>query len=167
MRLDQLHASPLEANRVHALLFLCGLKYLLSYRQATRRRLCHYLDDGLRDAVEQTLPVLMRACCAAQTIRPVGGRGVAVENTHFERLAVGFACLPPRLPTATTRWVETASGGNRIRLSFGMGVAARFDPDAHAFVREMLGQPPVFSRAVLDVIESFHWHPDWSLALAR
>jgi hypothetical protein len=48
-----------------------------------------------------------------------------------------------------------------------MGVAARFAPNSHGFVRRMLHQPLIVSIPVIDVWESFRWDPEWSVALAR
>src|SRR5688572_7696315 len=61
-RLNELHNARAEAGRVSALLFLCGLRYLITYREANGRRLSHYIDDGLRETVALTLPTLMKSC---------------------------------------------------------------------------------------------------------
>jgi hypothetical protein len=167
-RLTDLHASSAEANRVHALLFLCGVKYLLTYRRANGRRLSHYLDDGLREAVDHTLPALM-AHCAAFKAPPPGTRLPALEaNLEFQQLVFGFRGLYLHLPASTAKWLAaSAPEANLVRLTFGMGVAARFAPSAHEFVRRMLDQPLVISTPVADVWESFRWHPEWSVALER
>lgn len=166
-RFSELYAAPREANRVHALLFLCGLKYLLTYRQANGRRLSHYLDDGLREAVEHTLPFVMRRSKASARAPECKPRLLPRRaNVHFEKLVAGFTDLPRRLPASTARWL-VGSEANFLRLTFGMGVAARFGAESHQFTREMLAEPFDFPRPVLDVVESFHWHPEWSLALAR
>lgn len=170
-RLNQLHALPHEGGRVHALLFLCGLKYLLTYREANGRRLSHYIDDGLREAVEHTLPVLMDRCLKATVPRASHSRESGLTSTALDpldRIERAFLELHLRFPAATARWLEMPEReANLIRLDFGMGVAARFHPASHGFVREWLGQPLNLPRPVLDVVESFHWHPDWSLVLAR
>jgi hypothetical protein len=168
-RLNELHASPHEGGRVHALLFLCGVQYLVTYRRATRRRLSHYLDDGLREAVDHTLPVLMRRCVELNSHIKVGKRASRHScHGHLDTLARAFEKLRRRLPASTTRWlVGPASEANFLRLTFGMGVVARFAPDAHTFTRDLLEEPLELSIPVLDVVESFHWHPEWSLALAR
>ena len=93
---------------------------------------------------------------------------MAPTHLHFDALDNAFAALHAELPAATSRWILTnPDPGSLVRLSFGMGVSARFHPDAHAFVRAMLEAHPCFSRPVLDVVECFHWHPAWSVALAR
>lgn len=165
-RLKLLHPAPSECPRVSTLLFLCGLKYLLTYREATGRRLSHYLDDGLREAVEHTLPALMRRA-AELRLRPRthGSRlPVREDNPEFFRLHFGFECLHERLPAATMKWVASHEA-NWTRLAFGLGVAARFAPETHVLVREMLRKPLALSTPVLDVVASFRWDPDWSLAL--
>jgi hypothetical protein len=47
-----------------------------------------------------------------------------------------------------------------------MGVAARFAPESHEFVRGFLERPLILPAPILDVLESFRWHPAWSVALA-
>jgi len=167
-RLSELHA-PATHGRVHALLFLCGLKYLFTYREATGRRLSHYLDDGLREFADHTLPVLMKHCAEAQRPRSSGGRIARTEtNAEFSQLAFAFDRLHQRMPALTAEWIKAGRRDtNLIRLTFGIGVVARFAPDSHLFVREMLQKPLVLTAPVLDVLESFRWHPEWSVMLAR
>lgn len=169
-RLTELHSRQPEPRRVHALIFVCGLKYLLTYRKANGRRLSHYLDDGLREAVEQTLPVLMQRRTGFQPPTSRAGRVLlpATANTEFDQLVFAFGQLQKSLPAAIAKWIgQTKRDSNLIRLSFGMGVAARFAPVSHEFVRHMLENPLRLNTAILDVVESFHWHPEWSVALAR
>jgi hypothetical protein len=167
-RLTELHA-PAEHGRVHALLFLCGLKYLLTYRESNGRRLSHYIDDGLREAVDQTLPTLIKYCAEFQPPCSPGTRVPRREaNVEFQQLAFAFNEFPRRWPASIAKWIEQGRReANVVRLAFGMGVTARFAPDAHMFVRQMLEKPLAFNTAVLDVLESFRWHPEWSLMLAR
>ena len=168
-RLTVLHPSSADTGRVHALLFLCGLKYLLTYRQANGRRLSHYLDDGLREAVDHTLPALMAR--SAEFKPPLKGIRLPLRQTNLEfaQLVFGFRKLHVQLPAAAAQWLAGSSldEANLVRLTFGMGVAARFAPSAHQFVRRMLDQPLAISTPVADVWESFRWHPEWSVALAR
>ena len=90
------------------------------------------------------------------------------SNEDFARLVFAFEKLHRRMPAATARWLEqTHRETNLWRLTFGMGVIARFAPESHEFVRRMLDQPFQLSSKVVDVVESFHWHPDWSVALRR
>ena len=169
-RLEQLHAAQPEPRRVHALIFLCGLKYLFTYRNATGRRLSHYLDDGLREAVEHTLPALMKR---AATFQPASApnRRIARPPTEidgFEQLLFAFGKLHARLPAATSRWIQQAGGeDNLVRLSFGMGAVARFAPESHDFIRRLLEKPLLLNSHVVDVLESFQWDPEWSVVLAR
>ncbi len=169
-RLTELHAhqSP-DPARVHALLFICGLKYLLTYRAANGRRLSHYIDDGLREAVEYTIPALVDRCREYKSPHPRGSRlSIREANEEFQQLIYGFRRLHTRLPHDTAKWV---AGGvpesNLLRLTFGMGVAARFAPNSHGLVRRLLAQPLVVGAAIVDVWESFRWNPEWSVALAR
>lgn len=166
-RLTQLQATP-EQGRVHSLLFLCGLKYLLTYRAANGRRLSHYIDDGLREAADETLPALMKHCANLRSPPgPVNRLRRREVNAEFQQLIAGFGRLHRYFPASTAAWVVSGTRENNlVRLSFGMGVTARFAPESHKFVRRMLDQPLVLSAAHLDVLESFHWHPDWSLMLA-
>jgi hypothetical protein len=170
-RLKELHAPAPSSGRVHALLFFCGLKYLLTYRKANRRRLNHYIDDGLREAVEQTIPTLLKFAKQMAPIRTPAGRLLlpALSNVEFERLVFGFEHLHRCLPDPVSNWMKQCGGAeaNCIRLSFGMGVAARFAPESHTFVCRMMDSPPSFRVPVMDVVESFHWHPEWSLVLSR
>ena len=168
-RLEQLHATQPEPHRVHAVVFLCGLQYLFTYREATGRRLSHYLDDGLREAVEHTLPALMRGMKFRRPSARAGRLTLPQDvKIPFEQLVSAFHGLHQRLPVSMARWLaETESRTNLLRLSFGMGVTARFAPESHEFVRRLVERPFGFRTEVLDVIESFHWHPDWSLALGR
>jgi hypothetical protein len=166
-RLTELHPARAERGAVPSLLFLGGLTYLLSYREATGRRLSHYLDDGLREAVDHTLPALMKQC-AEFPARPLArlGRYVrARDNTELQQLRFGFARLQQRWPTSTAKWMGTHEG-NLVRLAFGFGVVARFAPESHQFVRRMLEHPLDFPTPVLDVLESFRWDPEWSVTLA-
>jgi hypothetical protein len=164
-RLTQLHSAPAERGRVPALLFLCGLKYLLTYREATGRRLSHYLDDGLREAVDYTLPVLMkRAESPVRLRRPRSRVAAPKRHSEFEQLITGFMRLQERFPSSTARWLATHEG-YLVRLAFGFGVSARFAPESHDFVRRMLDQPLRFPVPVLDVLESFRWDPEWSIVL--
>src|SRR6185369_14473124 len=100
-RLHELHDARAEAGRVSALLFLCGLKYLLTYREANGRRLSHYLDDGLREAVDHTLPALMKYGGAFE--RQSRGARIRVSQTssQFRRLVFAFNRLHQRLPAST------------------------------------------------------------------
>ena len=169
-RLEQLHAAQPERARVHALIFLCGLKYLFTYRNATGRRLSHYLDDGLREAVEHTLPALMKRAAMFQPRLAQHRRSTASVTEHdgFERLLFAFEKLHARLPAATARWIQQCGGDdNLVRLSFGMGVVARFAPESHEFIRQLLDKPLLLSSPVVDVLESFQWDPEWSVVLAR
>jgi len=54
---------------------------------------------------------------------------------------------------------------NLIRLSFGLGATARFAPDSHDFTRQLLAERLQMSAPVMDVLESFRWSSEWSLAL--
>jgi hypothetical protein len=168
--LSELHAPEPQISRVHALIFVCGLKYLLTYRDAKRRRVSHYLDDGLREAVEETLPALIQWSEEFQPPPLHGGR-ISFEwspNLEFEQLTFGFEQLPTRLSAATSEWVrKTGDEASLLRLSFGMGVSARFGVRSQKFVQRMMEKPLSLSQSVIDVLESFHWHPEWSLALAR
>lgn len=167
-RLAELRA-PAEQARVHALLFLCGLKYLLTYREANGRRLSHYLDDGLREAVDYSLPALMKCCAEFKPSRWPASRTQRTElNIQFQQLRFGFRRLYQRFPVLTERWIEKGKcEANIVRLTFGLGVSARFAPESHTFVRKMLAQPLILLNSELDVLESFRWHPEWSLMLAR
>ena len=165
-RLCKLNAAA-GYGHVHALLFLCGLKYLLTYREANGRRLSHYLDDGLREAADHTLPALMK-CCRAIEKRSHGARmRVPPTPAQFQRLVFAFQRLHCQLPAFTSRWAEHGKReANMVRLSFGMGVIARFAPDSHDFIRQMLAEPLRLRSSVADVVESFHWNAEWSLVLA-
>jgi hypothetical protein len=167
-RLTELHAQQPEPARVHTLLFICGLKYLLTYRAANGRRLSHYVDDGLREAVERTIPALIDWCRQYQPQHPHGRLTMRETNEEFQQLIFGFGKLHAALPEATAKWVTRGiPESNLLRLTFGMGVAARFAPNSHGLVRRMLAQPLIVSAAVADVWESFRWSPEWSVALAR
>src|SRR5688572_11471757 len=114
-RLTELHAQQPEPARVHALLFICGLKYLLTYRAANGRRLSHYLDDGLRETVEFTIPPLIDACRQYRSLHSQGTRLPPREsNDEFQQLVFGFGKLHAQLPTATARW--TARGNPESNL---------------------------------------------------
>jgi hypothetical protein len=166
-RLTELDAATADHGRVHALLFLCGLKYLLTYRQKTRRRLTHYIDDGLREAVHHTLPTLMHRCGELPWHQSPRSR-LHEDNPEFQQMVFAFRELHQQLPASTARWISREEGEpNLVRLSFGMGVISRFAPESHQFVRRMLDKPLIVSTPVLDVLESFRWHPEWSLVLAR
>jgi hypothetical protein len=165
-RLSELHDARAEAGRVSALLFLCGLRYLVTYREASGRRLSHYIDDGLREAVEDTLPALMKCCGQFAVPRTVGRRSSMVEpHSAFQRLTLAFSELHEHLPHAAKHWLQD-DDEKVVRLTFGMGVTSRFAPESHAFVRAFLDRPLILPAPVLDVLESFHWHPAWSVVLA-
>jgi hypothetical protein len=166
-RLEELHDARTDAGRVSALLFLCGVKYLVTYREANGRRLNHYLDDGLREAVAQTLPTLMKCCAEAALPQASHLRPMPNGELHpeFQQLTLAFRELHGQLPRAIARWLRNDEV-NVVRLTFGMGVAARFAPESHEFIRHFLDHPPVLPASILDVLESFCWHPAWSVALA-
>ena len=110
----------------------------------------------------------MKRCVESPRVRTPGTRrSIRDGNLEFAQLVFGFGKLHQRLPAATAQWAgRDLLDANLVRLAFGMGVAARFSPDSHEFLRRMLEQPLNFSTPVQDVLESFAWHPDWSLALA-
>ena len=164
--MSELHAARGERGRVSALLFFCGVKYFQTYREANGRRLSHYLDDGLREAVEHTLPALMKRCGQSPLVRLPGTRLRNIDgNLEFAQLVFGFSKLHQRWPASTVHWFGATPDSNLIRLVFGMGVAARFAPDSHEFLRRMLEQPLLFAPHVQDVLDSFQWHPEWSVTL--
>ena len=140
----------------------------MTYREANGRRLSHYLDDGLREAVDHTLPVLMKHCVESPLVQIPGMRIHFREGSlEFAQLVFAFGKLYQRLPSSTVKWLgESAAETNLVRLTFGMGVTARFAPDSHDFLLRMLEHPLSLSTPVLDVLESFRWHPEWSVALA-
>jgi hypothetical protein len=166
-RLSELHDVRAEAGRVSALLFLCGVKYLLTYREANGRRLSHYIDDGLREAVAQTLPTLMKCCEEFAVPKTIGQRKAPAGEHHpeFQQLTLAFCELHKKLPASTVHWLGD-SEVNVVRLTFGMGVAARFAPESHEFVRRFLARPLILPITILDVLDSFRWHPAWSVSLA-
>lgn len=165
-RLKQLYGTNALSPKLQPIIFLCGLKYLVSYRDATNRRMTHYVDDGLREAVDSALPILMETTKSFRLDQQAGRLRVAPANAEFEQLRCAFLVFEHRLPIVANAWV---SGGRReahlVRLVFGMGVAARFSPCSHSHVRAMLRKPLKLPPAVLDVVESFHWDAEWSVAL--
>jgi hypothetical protein len=165
-RLNELHDARAEAGRVSALLFLCGLRYLITYREANGRRLSHYIDDGLREAVALTLPTLMKCCGEFAVPRAIGRRASMAEpHPEFQQLTQAFCELHKQLPGPVAQWLRNDEV-NVVRLTFGTGVAARFAPESHEFVRRFLERPLILPTPILDVLESFRWHPAWSVALA-
>ena len=165
-RLKQLQGPRPSFTGVQPILFLCGLKYLLTYRQATNRRLTHYIDDGLRETVDLALPPLMDAVKSFRVDEPVGRLRFSAANPEFEQVRCAFLVFEHRLTPAINLWLNRGSReANIVRLTFGMGVAARFAPCAHTHVRAMMKRPLRFPPGVLDVLESFRWSAQWSLAL--
>jgi hypothetical protein len=166
-RLQQIHASS-PFSRIQPLIFLCGLKYLSTYRAANRRRLTHYIDDGLREAVERALPLLITLSKELELDSPVHRIPNLKFNREFERVGYAFLFFNERLPREIVKWVGR-SGPLRdaalVRLTFGMGVMARFAPESHTLVRRLLEHPVKLTSPEADVIESFRWDPRWSVAL--
>lgn len=164
-RLRQIHFdAPL--TRVQPLLFLCGLKYFTTYRSANRRRLSHYVDDGLREAVERGLPLLVSLAKEVHLDAPVHRFRLATVNEPFERVNYAFLFFNDRLPPGVDRWAgKTMREASLIRLTFGMGVMARFAPESHTLVRRLVEKPVRLSQEELDVLESFRWDARWSVAL--
>lgn len=164
-RLRQLSPNaPFE--RIQPLIFLCGLKYLLTYRSANRRRLTHYVDDGLRESVERALPTFVALSKQLQVDAPVGRIQLADSNIELERMNYAFLFLNEALPLEVKRWLgHTNRDAALIRLTFGMGVMARFAPESHTLVRRMMEKPVKLSAGEADVLESFCWDPSWSVAL--
>jgi hypothetical protein len=165
-RLKQL--SPVASlERIQPMLFLCGLKYLMTYRDAKGRRLSHYIDDGLRESVERGLPTLVALSKELDLDAPVHRMPKVKVNAEYEKLTYAFLFFNERLPAPIMRW---ASGPGRndalVRLTFGMGVMARFAPESHTLVRRLLEKPIRVSPEEVDVLESFRWDPAWSVALA-
>lgn len=163
-RLKQLHAQA-PFGRVQPLLFLCGVKYLVTYRAIKRRRLSHYIDDGLRESVERGLPLLISLTKELQLDAPVHRFGKSVVNDEYERLSYAFLFFNDRLPTAIQRWAAPVREAALIRLTFGMGVMARFAPESHTLVRRLVEKPVRLSPEEADVLESFRWDASWSVSL--
>jgi hypothetical protein len=148
------------------MLFLCGLKYLLTYRAVKGRRLTHYVDDGLREAVEKALPVLVSLSKQLQLDAPAGRITHLPVNTEFERVNYAFLFLNEALPLEVQRWAgEIRRDAALIRLTFGMGVMARFAPESHTLVKRMMEKSIRLSPEEADVLESFRWDSSWSVAL--
>ena len=165
-RLRQLSPSaPFE--RVQPLIFLCGLKYLLTYRSVNRRRLTHYVDDGLREAVDRSLPVFVALSKQLQVDAPQGRIELTDDsNIELERVNYAFLLLNDALPLEVKRWIgRTHREAALVRLTFGMGVMARFAPESHTLVRRMMDKPVRLSAGEADVLESFRWDASWSVAL--
>jgi len=164
-RLQQIHdTSPL--SRIQPLIFLCGLKYLATYRMVNRRRLTHYIDDGLREAVERALPLLISLTKELRLDTPVHRIPDLKFNREFERIGYAFLLFNERLPRPIEKWVAGPRRDSAlVRLTFGMGVMARFAPESHTLVRRLMEQPIPLSAQEADVIESFRWDPRWSVAL--
>jgi hypothetical protein len=164
-RLTHIHSGA-SLPRVQPLLFLCGLKYLSTYRAINRRRLTHYVDDGLREAVERGLPALVQLAKELELDAPVHRLSKLMVNTEWERITYAFLFFNDRLPADIARW---ASGPVReaslVRLTFGMGVMARFAPESHTLVRRLVEKPVRLSAEEFDVLESFRWDSRWSVAL--
>jgi len=164
-RLRELHA-PAPLSRIQPLLFLCGLKYLVTYRSANGRRLAHYVDDGLREAVDRSIPALV-ALMKELPLQAAAHRLDNVQvNTEFERLNYAFLFFNDRLPAEVLRWTAAPVRNEAlIRLTFGMGVMARFAPESHTLTRRLLERPVRLSPEEVDVLESFRWDARWSVAL--
>jgi hypothetical protein len=166
-RLTEIHPARAERAQVFALLFLGGLTYLLTYREATGRRLSHYVDDGLREAIDHTLPILMKRCGEFAGKSSQDKSAASKDGSlEFQQLTFGFHQLLQRPPSSTIKWLGPHPD-NFVRLTFGFGVASRFAPESHDFVRRMLDRPLQFPLEVRDVLESFRWDPEWSVALKR
>jgi hypothetical protein len=165
-RLRQLRSPSVPLSRVQPLLFLCGLKYLLTYRAVNGRRLTHYVDDGLREAVEKSLPLFVALSKQLQLDSPVGRVSLAPVNIEFERVNYAFVFLNEALPIEVKRWAAGPfEQAQLIRLTFGMGVMARFAPESHTLVKRMHETTIRLSPEESDVLESFRWHSSWSVAL--
>ncbi|HMJ91630.1 MAG TPA: hypothetical protein VK530_17545 [Candidatus Acidoferrum sp.] len=148
------------------MLFLCGLKYLLTYRAVNGRRLTHYIDDGLRESVEKSLPIMVALSKQLQLDAPVGRISRAPVNVEFERISYAFLFFNNALPIEVRRWAaEPHHEAALIRLTFGMGVMARFAPESHTLVKRMMEKSLRLSPEEADVLESFRWDASWSLAL--
>jgi hypothetical protein len=164
-RLQQLHARA-PFGRVQPLIFLCGVKYLVTYRAANKRRLSHYIDDGLREAVERGLPLLVSLTKELQLDAPTHRFATAIVNDEYERLTYAFLFFNDRLPAPIRRWAAPPiRNAALIRLTFGMGVMARFAPESHTLVRRLVEKPVRLSPEEADVLESFRWDSSWSVAL--
>lgn len=165
-RLRQLRRTPASLAQIQPVLFLCGLKYLLTYRAENGRRLTHYIDDGLRDAVEKSLPTFVALTKQLQLDQPVGRVSLTPVNIEFERVNYAFLFLNDALPVEVKRWARAShEGAALVRLTFGMGVMARFAPESHTLVKRMCEKPIRLSPEESDVLESFRWDSSWSVAL--
>lgn len=148
------------------MLFLCGLKYLLTYRAANGRRLTHYVDDGLRESVDKSLPIFVALSKQLQLDAPVGRFAVKDVNPEFERVNYAFILFNEALPVEVRRWLgPPPNDAALVRLTFGMGVMARFAPESHTLVKRMMEKPVRVSAEEADVLESFRWDARWSVAL--
>ncbi len=165
-RLRQLKSPSAPVARIQPVLFLCGLKYLLTYRAANGRRLTHYVDDGLREAVEKSLPLFVALSKQLQLDAPVGRVSIAPVNGEYERVNYAFILFNEALPIEVRRWVgKPLDDAPLVRLTFGMGVMARFAPESHTLVKRMMEKPIRLSPEEADVLASFHWDSSWSVAL--
>jgi hypothetical protein len=148
------------------MLFLCGLKYLLTYRAENGRRLTHYVDDGLREAVEKSLPTFVSLSKQLQLDAPVDRVSLVPVNIEFERVNYAFLFFNEALPLEVKRWAKAPYvESSLVRLTFGMGVMARFAPESHTLVKRMTEKPLRLSPEESDVLESFRWDSSWSVAL--
>ena len=90
----------------------------------------------------------------------------AIVNDEFERLNYAFLLFNDRLPASIQRWAApNIRAAALIRLTFGMGVMARFAPESHTLVRRLVEKPVRLSPAEADVLESFRWDSSWSVSL--
>jgi hypothetical protein len=130
------------------------------------RRLTHYVDDGLREAVEKTLPVLVSLSKQLQLDSPAGRISNLPVNIEFERVSYAFLFLNDALPIEVQRWAgHVRREDELVRLTFGMGVMARFAPESHTLVKRMMENSIRLSPEEADVLESFRWDASWSVAL--
>ena len=165
-RIRQLRSPSVPLARVQPILFLCGLKYLLTHRAANGRRLNHHVDDGLREAVEKSIPLFVALSKQLQLDAPVGRTSLMPVNAEFERVNYAFLFFNEALPLEVKRWIAGPfEQAQLVRLTFGMGVMARFAPESHTLVKRMAENPVHLSPEESDVLESFRWDASWSVAL--
>lgn len=167
-------------HRLLPILFLCGLRFQVSYFEASQSansRLKqagagHLPDDCLNEVCIVGLQKLMRIAKSRKLQATLSELLQRSSNSEWLILSVAFIELLDGLPSTVRRWVDHGDREkNMVRFSFGMGVRSAWAEESRSFVRKMAKKPFGFvnpngepcSSQVRAIIDNFVWNTDWTV----
>jgi hypothetical protein len=177
----EMHAAKLRAcgrvadcpPRLHALLFLSGLRLAFAYWAASQKGHefftaagpAHRLDDGLELVAVRCLRFLLGRARSRETrdsVRLV--RQPEAPGWKWATVSFSFAGLFEDAPATVRKWLARDDlESARLRLACGMGVRALWDAAGVGFVQKMMREPFGLDRDEHAAIEAFELTPETAL----